>query len=119
MIKKITKMALVCLAMLCMSSAQSPILTRPTVRVLFEDLELIAYPGHPITIDIYFTNTNNLYVWRDDTYTLTYINLEELEKRNIVKALQQSHNRRKLAAKSLGISERTLYRKIKDYGLED
>jgi DNA-binding NtrC family response regulator len=47
------------------------------------------------------------------------LNLEELEKRNIVKALQQSHNRRKLAAKSLGISERTLYRKIKDYGLED
>ena len=82
MIKRITKMALVCLAMVCMSSAQSPILTRPTVRVLFEDLELIAFPGHPVTIDIFFTNTNNLYVWRDDTETLTYINFEDPEMRN-------------------------------------
>ena len=91
MIKRITKMALVCLAMMCMSSAQSPILTRPTVRVLFEDLELIAYPGHPITIDIYFTNTNNLYVWRDDTETLTYINLEELGMRNDPEEQQYSY----------------------------
>ena len=91
MFKKITKMALVCLAMMCMSSAQSPILTRPTVRVLFEDLELIAYPGHPITIDIYFTNTNNLYVWRDDTETLTYINFEDPDMRNSPEEKQLSY----------------------------
>ena len=47
------------------------------------------------------------------------LNLEELEKRNIIRALQQSHNRRRVAAQQLGISERTLYRKIKDYGLEE
>lgn len=46
-------------------------------------------------------------------------NLEEMERRNIIKALQQSHNRRKVAAQMLGISERTLYRKIKDYGIEE
>lgn len=47
------------------------------------------------------------------------LNLEEMEKRNIIRALQQSHNRRKVAAQMLGISERTLYRKINDYGIEE
>lgn len=47
------------------------------------------------------------------------LNLEEMEKRSIIRALQQSHNRRKVAAQMLGISERTLYRKIKDYGIEE
>lgn len=47
------------------------------------------------------------------------LNLEEMEKRNIRRALLQSHNRRKIAAQMLGISERTLYRKIKDYGIEE
>lgn len=47
------------------------------------------------------------------------LNLEEMEKRNIIRALQSSHNRRKVAAQMLGISERTLYRKIKDYGIEE
>ena len=90
MFKKITKMALVCLAMMCMSSAQSPTKVVPTVRVLFEDLELIAYPGYPITIDIYFTNTNNLYVWRDDAQTLTYVLLNE-EQRNKSYEINATH----------------------------
>ena len=47
------------------------------------------------------------------------LNLEEMEKRNIRLALQRSHNRRKAAAQMLGISERTLFRKIKDYGIDD
>ncbi len=47
------------------------------------------------------------------------LNLFEMEKRNIVKALQRAHYRRKAAAEDLGISERTLYRKIKDYGIEE
>lgn len=58
----------------------------------------------------------------DDIEELTEednLNLEDMEKRNIIRALQQSHNRRKIAAQMLGISERTLYRKIKDYGIEE
>ena len=46
------------------------------------------------------------------------LSLLENEKRQIVKALKKHHNRRKEAAKDLGISERTLYRKITEYGLE-
>ncbi len=46
------------------------------------------------------------------------LSLEKMEKDFIEKALEKHNNRRKEAAKDLGISERTLYRKIKQYGLE-
>lgn len=43
--------------------------------------------------------------------------LNELEKQAIVETLLQTDNNREKAAKILGIGERTLYRKIKEYGL--
>ncbi|MGK0363423.1 MAG: DNA-binding NtrC family response regulator, partial [Saprospiraceae bacterium] len=43
------------------------------------------------------------------------LSLEEMEKNLIRKALKKHNNRRKEAADDLGISERTLYRKIKEY----
>ena len=46
------------------------------------------------------------------------LSLEKKEKEMIIKALKQNNNKRKYAAKDLGISERTLYRKIKKYELE-
>lgn len=45
--------------------------------------------------------------------------IEEKEKELITKALEKNHGKRKSAAKDLGISERTLYRKLKEYGIED
>ena len=47
------------------------------------------------------------------------LNLEKMERKLIEKALRRSRNRRKVAADELGISERTLYRKIRDYGIEE
>ena len=44
--------------------------------------------------------------------------LDDVEKEMIRKALEKHHGRRKNAATDLKISERTLYRKIKEYGLE-
>lgn len=49
----------------------------------------------------------------------TDLNLERMEREMIEKALRRTHYRRKAAAVELGISERTLYRKIKDYGIEE
>jgi DNA-binding NtrC family response regulator len=43
----------------------------------------------------------------------------EMEKEMIKKALKKYNNRRKDAADELGISERTLYRKIKEYNIPD
>ena len=42
----------------------------------------------------------------------------DMEREAIRKALERHRNKRKLAAQDLKISERTLYRKIKEYGLE-
>lgn len=47
------------------------------------------------------------------------LSLEKQEKEIIIKALLKNKNKRKYAARDLGISERTLYRKIKQYDLED
>ncbi len=44
--------------------------------------------------------------------------LDDTERRAIEDALERNLGRRKAAAADLGISERTLYRKIKEYGLE-
>ena len=44
--------------------------------------------------------------------------LEALEKEAIMRTLQHFNNNRRAAARSLGMSERTLYRKIDQYGLE-
>lgn len=44
--------------------------------------------------------------------------LNEVERDTIAKTLELCNGRRKMAAEQLGISERTLYRKIKEYGLE-
>ena len=46
------------------------------------------------------------------------LSLSDALKEKIIKALEKHHGRRKNAAAELGISERTLYRKIKDYGLD-
>jgi transcriptional regulator with PAS, ATPase and Fis domain len=44
--------------------------------------------------------------------------LEKQEKEMILRALRKNKNKRKYAARDLGISERTLYRKIKQYEIE-
>jgi DNA-binding NtrC family response regulator len=46
------------------------------------------------------------------------LSLEEREKELIIKALEKNRGKRKYAAQELGISERTLYRKIKEFDLD-
>ena len=46
------------------------------------------------------------------------LSLEKKEKELIIKALRKNDSKRKYAANDLGISERTLYRKIKQYEIE-
>jgi DNA-binding NtrC family response regulator len=47
------------------------------------------------------------------------LSLEKKEKEMIIKALRKNNFKRKYAAEDLGISERTLYRKIKQFDIED
>jgi transcriptional regulator of acetoin/glycerol metabolism len=46
------------------------------------------------------------------------LSLEDKEIELIIKALEKHNGKRKYAAQDLGISERTLYRKIKEYNIE-
>ncbi len=47
------------------------------------------------------------------------LSIEAKEKELIIKALRKNNNKRKYAALDLGISERTLYRKIKQFEIDD
>ncbi|WP_276857829.1 sigma-54 interaction domain-containing protein [Bacteroides fluxus] len=53
-----------------------------------------------------------------EEYVEESLSLDEVEKEMIRKALERHHGKRKSAAQDLNISERTLYRKIKEYGLD-
>ncbi|NCC08956.1 MAG: sigma-54-dependent Fis family transcriptional regulator [Bacteroidia bacterium] len=53
-----------------------------------------------------------------EEYVEESLSLDEVEREMIKKALEKHHGKRKNAAKDLNISERTLYRKIKEYGLD-
>jgi DNA-binding NtrC family response regulator len=90
--------------------AESPMQSQPVVRQLPSP-----EPTHPVFSE-YSEYAENTEPAVDDEEDL---NLEKMERRLIEKALRRSRNRRKVAADDLGISERTLYRKIKDYGIEE
>ena len=53
-----------------------------------------------------------------EEYIEENLSLDDVEKEMIRKALDRHHGKRKNAANDLKISERTLYRKIKEYGLD-
>ena len=46
------------------------------------------------------------------------LNLNDISKQMLEKALERNHGNRRKAAQELGISDRTLYRRLKQYGLE-
>ncbi|HEV7349773.1 sigma-54 dependent transcriptional regulator [Telluribacter sp.] len=85
-----------------------------------ETPRLLPSPSHR-TIDL-----NRYSESRSDIEDVTHVteedeslSLEEKEKEMIIKALRKNNNKRKYAAQALGISERTLYRKIKQYNIEE
>ena len=53
-----------------------------------------------------------------DEYVEETLSLDDMEKKAILLALERNKGKRRNAAKELNISERTLYRKIKEYGIE-
>jgi DNA-binding NtrC family response regulator len=81
-------------------------------------------PSEPETVEQEFAE----FVPAEETYggastgstshTTETLSLEHHEKEMIIKALETHRGKRKDAAKALGISERTLYRKINEYGID-
>ena len=72
-----------------------------------------AHPIHPAAVHAMHPTIQDAEDVEEET-----LSLEEVEKEMIRKALEKHNGRRKNAAADLKISERTLYRKIKEYNLE-
>jgi DNA-binding NtrC family response regulator len=99
-----------------------------TLLELKNEVTDIKHVLHDLMIDVNMIkdNTENLQVNNfeeikapEDIFgNLDNLNLAEIEKRMLTIALSRHEGNRRLAAESLGISERTLYRKISDYGIE-
>lgn len=66
------------------------------------------------SIDLNNQNSTDNYI--EDVEPM--VSLQEKEKEMIIQALKHNKGKRKKAASDLGISERTLYRKIKQYNLQ-
>ncbi len=89
------------------------------INQLYRDIELPASTEHP-TITIHKPNTDT-----NSNFDITHhaedveesLSLIDKESDLIKKALKKHKGKRKLAAQELGISERTLYRKIKELNL--
>ncbi|MEI6311165.1 MAG: sigma-54 dependent transcriptional regulator [Bacteroidota bacterium] len=83
----------------------------PPVMV-HNDMPIHSNVSQPIVINDKnnFTNTETI----DES-----LSLDDKEKEMILRALKKHKSRRKKAADDLGISERTLYRKIKEYGIDE
>ena len=72
------------------------------------------YNRPPESIEIEKTSSQSII---DEAIIEENLSLQDNECEMIQKALEKNKGKRKVAAKELGISERTLYRKIRQYGL--
>lgn len=91
-------------------------LPAPVTHTTYHEAEFSGIPDSPDYSEEADKTEFSDYADIDDEEDL---NLEKMERKLIEKALRRSRNRRKVAADDLGISERTLYRKIKEYGIEE
>ncbi|TNE33624.1 sigma-54-dependent Fis family transcriptional regulator [bacterium] len=99
-----------------------------TLLEIKNDIQDLKHELHynTIKLDEIITNQNELIIQMADEVVendellkgFDTLNLETIEKRLIVYSLNRFEGNRRLAAKELGISERTLYRKLKQYDLD-
>ena len=81
-----------------------------------ENIEVISIPEHSTNADDINTGQDK-YHFAEEIEEEETLSLHDKELELIKKSLDRHHGKRKLAAAELGISERTLYRKIKQYNL--
>ena len=82
-----------------------------------EDLYIPSSTPAPGTVSIRMPGETDAHEDVDHTEVEESLSLQDKERELIRKALVKHRNKRKSAAKELGISERTLYRKIKEYDI--
>jgi transcriptional regulator with PAS, ATPase and Fis domain len=82
-----------------------------------EDLEVLSIPEKTIIETPTIENSQDKYHFAEEIEEEETLSLQDKELELIKKSLERHQGKRKLAAAELGISERTLYRKIKQYDL--
>lgn len=93
------------------SSVGQAMMAEPVVSYEQEDM-----PPRPVIFERAIESNTRF----NDTHEVEdHLSLEDMEKDFILKALRKHRGRRKDAAIELGISERTLYRKIKEYKIKE
>jgi len=91
---------------------------------LFSDVRMPSRPEEPVLLNIK-SSADSVEPADEEVQDVAHepaddsLSIEKKEKELILRALRKNNNRRKYAARDLGISERTLYRKIKEYELEE
>ena len=88
----------------------TPATVEPNVTTIIHSA---VQPATPLSSSV---NDND--IQDTEEYVEESLALDDVEKDMIRKALEKHHGKRKSAAQDLNISERTLYRKIKEYGLD-
>ncbi|WP_299889570.1 sigma 54-interacting transcriptional regulator [uncultured Lacinutrix sp.] len=81
------------------------------------DLQVLSIPQNTETHQSYTPETEDKYHFAEEIEEEETLSLHDKELELIKKSLERHHGKRKLAAEELGISERTLYRKIKQFDL--
>lgn len=96
-------------------NSPDPTFTQPTM----EPSRLLTPHPRNVDLDRYSDEISEIEDVIHVTAEEESLSLEDKEKEMIIKALRKNNNKRKYAASALGISERTLYRKIKQYDIEE
>ena len=89
------------------------------VHKLFEEADTVVERTAPQSPSINVKRMDESEIEDTEEIIEESLSLEEKEIELIQKALKRHNGKRKLAAQDLGISERTLYRKIKEYNIDE
>jgi len=89
------------------------------IRKIYRDSENDYSPSHPsYPASVILKSSRHDNIQDTEEFVEESLSLEDKEIEMISKSLDKHNGKRKLAARELGISERTLYRKIKEYNIE-
>jgi transcriptional regulator with PAS, ATPase and Fis domain len=91
--------------------------TEEGILQLYHDSKSSKEQVEPIFNQVYLKPNDRAHIQDTEEFVEESLSIEEKEMELILKALDRHSGKRKLAAEELGISERTLYRKIKEHNI--
>jgi transcriptional regulator with PAS, ATPase and Fis domain len=97
---------------------EGPVSSNISTHSTFQHTPQIVETEQKVTHQPYVLEHEGEEIFQTAEEVVDTLSIEAMEKELIIKALKKYNGRRKEAAKELGLSERTLYRKIKQYDLD-